>query len=106
MSWAYSDLGDTEGRYSETFRVDFHPTEKDKLVACGHIGLALSNNGRATWEYMTYTSRVWSYPIVSIYDIVFDKRNPDILYGANMYTGLELDTDTMKVVRSADGRFT
>ena len=39
MSWAYSDLGDTEGRYSETFRVDFHPTEKDKLVACGHIGL-------------------------------------------------------------------
>ena len=39
MSWAYSDLGDTEGRYSETFRVDFHPTEKNKLVACGHIGL-------------------------------------------------------------------
>ena len=39
MSWAYSDLGDTEERYSETFRVDFHPTEKNKLVACGHIGL-------------------------------------------------------------------
>ena len=106
MSWAYSDLGDTEGRYSETFRVDFHPTEKNKLVACGHIGLALSNNGRVTWEYMTYTSRVWSYPIVSIYYMVFDKRNPDILYGASMYTGLELDTDTMKVVQSADGRFT
>ena len=106
MSWTFSDLGDIEGRYSETFRVAFHPTDKDKLVACGNIGLVMSNNGGVTWEYMTYTSGRWSYPIVSIYDIVYDKRNPDILYGANMYTGLELDTDTMKVVRSTDGGLT
>lgn len=106
ISWTYSDLGDIEGRYAETFRVAFHPTDKDKLVACGNIGLVMSNNGGATWEYMTYTSGKWEYPIVSIYDIVYDKRNPDILYGANMYTGLELDTDTMKVVRSTDGGLT
>ena len=106
MSWTFSDLGEIEGGYSATFRVAFHPTDKDKLVACGNIGLVMSNNGGVTWEYMTYASGRWSYPIVSIYDIVYDKRNPDILYGANMYTGLELDTDTMKVVRSADGGLT
>lgn len=78
----------------------------DTVIVLSRKGLLLSVDGGMTVEQIMYTNGKWQYPVASIYDVTYDTRNPNTLYGANMYTGLELDTDTMKVIRSTDGGLT
>lgn len=106
LTWTCSNNEYDKNPFMETFRIAFHPTDENRLVTCGGIGLSLSYDGGTTWEQMMYTNGKWQYPVASIYDVTYDTRNPNTLYGANMYTGLELDTDTMKVIRSTDGGLT
>lgn len=105
LNWEYARR--ISGTIGETYRIAFHPADSNKLVVCGNGVYALSDDGGASWS-RTYLAgyeqdkRQTAY----LFDVVYDARNPDTLYGANMYTGFELDTDTMKVVRSTDGGIT
>lgn len=105
LNWEYARR--ISGTIGETYRVAFHPTDSNKLVVCGNGVYALSNDGGHSWS-RTYLPGYEQYqrPTACLFDVVYDTRNPDTLYGANMYTGFELDTDTMKIVRSTDGGIT
>ncbi len=105
LNWEYARR--ISGAIGETYRIAFHPTDSNKLVACGDGVYALSDDGGASWSRIYLPGHEqYQRPTACLFDVVYDTRNPNTLYGANMYTGFELDTDTMKVVRSTDGGIT
>lgn len=103
LNWEYARR--ISGTIGETYRIAFHPANADRLVACGNGVYALSDDGGTSWNRI-YLEGYEQYqtPAANIFDVVYDKRNPDILYGASQYSFLyREDIDTMKVVRSTDG---
>ena len=55
------------------YDIIFHPTEKDRLIAYGAGLYSISEDGGKHWDRLKN---------IEAWDIVYDVRNPEILYGA------------------------
>lgn len=86
--------------------IAFHPTNKWRIVACG-IGLyAMSDDGGYEWRMIGTTNPIPSggiIPAAYLDDMVYDPRDPNILYGADK-TGY--NDCQIPILRSTDGGFT
>ena len=87
-----------EGNIAEIYNIAFHPVIDNKLLVCGLNVYAYSDDSGASWTGIW--NPTWMQPIVHITDIVYDLRNPNILYGADMTTSNE---GAVSVLRSIDG---
>ncbi len=84
--------------------VAFHPTNKWRLVACGDL-YAMSNDGGYEWQMIGSQSPPFGdiVPAAYLYDVVYDSRDPNILYGADE---TEYRNNRIPILRSTDGGFT
>lgn len=79
--------GDYSEGIAEAYNVAFHPTNENRMVACGLNIYALSDDAGASWNAVRVPnpnrdSQYW--PLAAhISDAVYDTRNPEILYGAD-----------------------
>ncbi|MBQ3237609.1 MAG: hypothetical protein IJA98_00880 [Bacteroidaceae bacterium] len=87
-----------EGNIAEIYSIAFHPTDIDKAIACGLNVYAYSMDYGTSWSGVW--NPTWMQPIVHVTDIVFDFRNPNIIYGADMTASNE---GAISVLRSIDG---
>ena len=93
----------TDNNLSEIYNVAFHPTLEGRAVACGSSVYGLSEDGGASWSGV-FNSK-WGQCVISVTDIIYDSRNPDILYGADLLPGY-YNEGTTTVLRSTDGGYT
>ena len=87
--------------YSETFNIAFHPTMEDRIIICGSNSYGISEDGGASWAGIFHTelNQLAAY----LTDVVYDKRNPEILYGIPFqYTSSGITV----IQRSTDGGYT
>ena len=98
--WKYADGKYTNNNLTEIYKVAFHPTMESRAVTCGSCVYALSEDGGASWSGV-FKSDKWEQCVISVTDIIYDSRNPDILYGANWLSG-----GATTVLRSTDGGYT
>ena len=85
--------------------IAFHPTNKWRIVACGQL-YAMSDDGGYEWRMIgTQDPRPDSeiIPAAYLYDVIYDSRDPMILYGADE-TGYH--DSQIPIMRSTDGGFT
>ncbi len=85
--------------------IAFHPTNKWRIVACGSL-YAMSDDGGYNWRMIgTQSPMPDSDPIPPVYlfDVVYDSRDPKILYGADER---EYRHNRIPIMRSTDGGFT
>ena len=85
--------------------IAFHPTNKWRIVACGEL-YAMSDDGGYKWQMIgTQDPRPDSgiIPAAYLYDVVYDLRNSEVLYGADE-TGYH--DSQIPIMRSTDGGFT
>ena len=85
--------------------IAFHPTNKWRIVACGEL-YAMSDDGGYEWRMIGTQSPLPDsgiIPAAYLYDVVYDSRNPQILYGADE-TGYH--DSQIPIMRSTDGGFT
>ena len=97
----YGDGVYYDSNISEIYNIAFHPTIEGKVAACGVGVYGLSDDGGASWTGV-FEPR-WGQIIVHITDILYDTRNPDVLYGAD-WSGIQ--EGTTSIVRSTDGGYT
>ena len=98
--WVSPEGNCVDGNIAEIHNVTFHPTIKERAAVCGIGVYGLSYDGGASW---TGVFKPNGKCIVSITDVLFDMRNPDILYGAERDLRHE---GTTTVLRSTDGGYT
>ena len=69
----------------EAYNVAFHPVKENRMVACGVGVYALSDDAGSSWNTVLDPKwdPIYEQFIVHISDVVYDTRNPDILYGAD-----------------------
>lgn len=91
----------TDSNISQVCNVAFHPTIRSKAAACGVSVYALTDDGGASWTGVFNPK--WWQTIVHITDVIYDPRNPEILYGADFSVAKEGITS---VLRSTDGGYT
>ena len=101
QQWMYGDGVYYDSNISEIYNIAFHPTIEGKVAACGVGVYGLSDDGGASWTGV-FEPR-WGQIIVHITDILYDTRNPDVLYGAD-WSGIQ--EGTTSIVRSTDGGYT
>ena len=108
----YSGLNWTYGRdetqdHRDMYRIAFHPTDSNRRALCGNGPYALSFDGGASWQGIYRQVGVWEYSVAYLIDVIYDPRNPDTLYGAQLFSdSFKENLDTMKVIRSTDGGLT
>lgn len=100
LSWERSALSGTRVVHD----VAFHPTNKWRIVACGDL-YAMSNDGGYEWQMIGSQSPPLGdiVPAAYLYDVVYDSRDPNILYGADE---TEYRNNRIPILRSTDGGFT
>ena len=87
--------------YSETYNIAFHPTMENRIILCGLCCYGISEDGGASWTGIFNTEL--NQLAANLTDIVYDKRNPDILYGL----GIRYSNSGITVIqRSTDGGYT
>lgn len=97
-NWSTSFFG---GVVSEIYRVAFHPTDKNKLVVCGlGIYMIQEQQGQRLENIYKPDDKYHSDLLVNLYDVIYDTRNPDILYGADM---VSIEDKNIVILRSTDG---
>ncbi len=102
----YSQWKDSEhfyeglGNIAELYDIAFHPTQKGRVIACGLGRYSISDSHGASWTHIC-DSRY--SPIVNVTDVEYDKRDPDILYAADMTAKY---TNQLTILRSTDGGYT
>lgn len=87
--------------YSETYNIAFHPILENRIILCGSNSYGISEDGGASWTgiFNTELDQLAAY----LTDIVYDKRNSDILYGLDTkYT----QSGITVILRSTDGGYT
>lgn len=86
--------------------IAFHPTNKWGIVACGIDFYAMSDDGGYEFRMIGCQSPSPDggiIPAAYLYDVVYDPRDPNILYGADE-TGYH--DSQIPILRSTDGGFT
>jgi len=98
-SWSISFFG--ESIVSEIYRVAFHPTDKNKMIVCG-LGTYLmqEQQGQRLENIYRPDDRYQSNLLVNLYDVIYDTRNPNILYGADI---VPIEDKNIVILRSTDG---
>ena len=86
------------GNISELYDIAFHPTHHQSSIACGIGVYAQSDDSGATWTSICHPTT--KEPIVDLTNIVYDPRNSDVIYGADMRT---CNDGTTSILRSIDG---
>ena len=105
LNWTYAR--DETQDHRDMYRIAFHPTDSNRLALCGNGPYALSFDGGASWQGIYRQVGVWEYSVAYLIDVIYDPRNPDTLYGAQLFSdSLKENLDTMKVIRSTDGGLT
>ena len=92
-----------DGGVSEIHNVAFHPTDKNKMIVCGlEVFLKQEQQGQLLDNLYKPESK---YPqlVAYLFDAVYDSRNPNILYGADMPTN---GSKCIVILRSVDGGLT
>ena len=85
---------------SQVLNVAFHPTIESRAVVCGDNIYAISDNTGSSWTGIFKSNGDCE---VRITDVLYDTRNPDILYGANMTVPQD---KAISVLYSTDGGYT
>ena len=98
--WVSPEGNCVDGNIAEIHNVTFHPTIKERAAVCGIGVYGLSHDGGASWAGVFKPN---GKCVVSITDVQFDMRNPDILYGAERDLRHK---GTTTVLRSTDGGYT
>ena len=105
LNWMYAR--DETQDHTDMYRIAFHPTDSNRLALCGNGSYALSFDGGASWQGILRQVGIWEYSVAYLIDVIYDPRNPDTLYGAQLYSDFfKENLDTMKVIRSTDGGLT
>ena len=105
LNWTYAR--DETQDHTDMYRIAFHPTDSNRLALCGNGPYALSFDGGASWQGIYRQVGVWEYSVAYLIDVIYDPRNPDTLYGAQLFSdSFKENLDTMKVIRSTDGGLT
>ena len=105
LSW--DSARDVTQQHSDMYRIAFHPTDSNRLALCGNGSYALSFDGGASWQGILRQVGIWEYSVAYLIDVIYDSRNPNTLYGAQLYSDFfKENLDTMKVIRSTDGGLT
>ena len=105
LNWMYAR--DETQEHTDMYRMAFHPTDSNRLALCGNGSYALSFDGGESWKGIYRQVGIWSYSVAENIDVMYDTRNPSILYGAQLYSDFfRENVDTMKVIRSIDGGLT
>ena len=105
LNWTYAR--DETQDHRDMYRIAFHPTDSNRLALCGNGPYALSFDGGASWQGIYRQVGVWEYSVAYLIDVIYDPRNPDTLYGAQLFSdSLKENLDTMKVIRSIDSGLT
>ena len=105
LNWMYAR--DETQDHRDMYRIAFHPTDSNRLALCGNGSYALSFDGGASWQGILRQVGIWEYSVAYLIDVIYDPRNPDTLYGAQLYSDFfKENLDTMKVIRSTDGGLT
>ncbi len=78
-----------------THGVAFHPTNKDIMVSYGEGRIAKSVNQGLTWI------NTGSLPIY-IYKVIYDSNNPDVLYAAGSFQGLNNNIQIYRSTNAGD----
>ena len=98
-SWSFSYY---DGGVSEIHSVAFHPTDKNKMIVCG-LETYLMQEQQGQRLENTYDPNSQYYEVlVNLFDVIYDPRNPDILYGADM----TIQDKNIVILRSVDGGMT
>ena len=92
----------TSSNIAQICNIAFHPTKEDRIVACGNNIYALSDDGGVSWTSITDPNNKRN-SAAYIFDVQFDIRKPEILYGADYSVMQEGSTS---IVRSTDGGYT
>jgi len=97
-NWSTSFFG---GVVSEIYRVAFHPTDKNKMVVCGlGIYMIQEQQGQRLENIYRPDDKYHSDLLVNLYDVIYDTRNPNILYGAKI---VPTEDKNIVILRSTDG---
>ena len=105
LNWMYAR--DETQDHTDMYRIAFHPTDSNRLALCGNGSYALSFDGGASWQGILRQVGIWEYSVAYLIDVIYDPRNPDTLYGAQLYSDFfKENLDTMKVIRSIDSGLT
>ncbi len=96
--------GYNTGNINTLKHIAFHPTEPNKVMMCGADIYALSENQGLTWQVIVSESSSPDdiNPLVYLDYMIYDSRNPDILYGADMIASYEQE-EKVRILRSVDG---
>ena len=94
------------GSYTTELKgIAFHPTEADKAMLYGTGIYAISEDSGLTWQTIG-TEPVYPdmdvTPLVYLDYLVYDSRNPNILYGADWKASYETEKK-VRILRSTDG---
>ena len=100
-NWAFSYK--SGGGVSEIYSIAFHPTDKNKMVICGVGTYLLQEQQGQRLENFHKPDSKYAQLLVELFDVVYDKRNPEILYGADMTT---MTDKNVVILRSIDGGMT
>lgn len=85
--------------------IAFHPTDKNKIIICGSGIYAMSEDQGKTWRTVGEEPSAPNKgitPAAYLNDLVYDSRNPNILYGADMMAVYE-NVKKVRILRSTDG---
>ena len=101
--WSESEhIYEELGNIAELYDITFHPTQEGRVIAYGPGRYCISDNSGASWTHIC-DSRHPHQPIVNVTDVEYDKRNPDILYAADMTAKY---ANQLTILRSTDGGYT
>ena len=94
------------GSYTTELKgITFHPTEAKKVMLYGTGIYAISEDRGLTWQTIgaePVNPDMDATPLVYLDYLVYDSRNPNILYGADWKASYETEKKT-RILRSTDG---
>ena len=87
--------------------IAFHPTEANRVMLYGTSIYAMSDDRGLTWQTIgaePNDPNLDVTPLVYLDNLVYDSRNPNILYGADWKASYEAEKK-VRILRSTDGGF-
>lgn len=96
--------GYNAGNITTLKHIAFHPTEPNKVMMCGADIYVISENKGLTWQFIASENSTPDNitPLVYLDYMIYDSRNPDILYGADLTASAK---KKVRILRSTDGGF-